>query len=214
MNRRDGLTLLAATAIILGATLAIADGRTSRLERHKRSPRQSLASAGYREGMAQHRFVVSAATLRAWMAGPTPPVLIDVRAASAYAAGHIAGATSMPLADLLAKGLGADATGKQIVLYDQDGRRTPFALCPLRSGGFDTYLLAGGYAAWFQLGAERSQPGAAAQEPTAGAATEPAQESEPAAAPPAPSAPPPPAPPAVSPTAPQPAGPVGGSEGC
>ncbi len=217
MTRRDWTTLAAAAVLVLAATLAVAGGRTDRLQRRAPSARHDLASQSYREGLAENRFQVSTATLRSWMSGPTPPLLYDLRADSVYQVAHVAGALSAPAEQLLASGPGAAATGRQLVIYDQDGRLAPYVLAPLRAAGYDAYSLAGGYAAWVNAGRAEPkvsgapEPGAreAAASPPPAAAAPP-----PAAAVPPPAAAAPPAPASVSPSRPQPAAPAYGQEGC
>lgn len=88
-------------------------------------------------------------------------VVLDVRPPEEYAAGHIAGALSVPLADLRRR-LADLPTGKQIVAYC----RGPYcvlaaqAVRRLRRRGFDAVRLADGYPEWRDAGlpVEGSRP--------------------------------------------------------
>jgi len=187
------LTLLGATtAMVLGATLAIAGSSSDRLQR-KVKPKglRPLASNNYIQGLKTHRFQVTLQTLRAWLAGPTPPVLVDVRALAPYRAGHLPRAIHRAAFDLLAGKVRLDVKGRQVVIYDQDGRFAPYLVNALRRSGVDAYTLAGGYAAWMNPHARR--PGEKVKpRPTSKAADQ--QPARPVTPPPA-SAPPMAAPP-------------------
>ena len=86
-------------------------------------------------------------------AGRGDVVVVDVRPAEEFAAGHIPGAVSMPLADLADRiaDLPADAT---VVAYC----RGPYCVLAatatqrLREAGFTVSRLAGGYPDWAQAG--------------------------------------------------------------
>jgi rhodanese-related sulfurtransferase len=213
MKRKDTLTLLATAAAVLGATLAIAGTHTDRLQRRANPSAQALATPDYWNGLGEHRFQVSAATLRAWMSGSTPPLLIDVRAQTAFAAGHVPGAIARPFDDLLAGGPGVEVVGRQVVLYDQDGRLAPYLVCPLRARGVDAYMVAGGYAAWFGLTAKRPAPTAASGASAESVAVAPTTAPPPASAPPPAATAPPPSAGAPPASAPAVAG-GGDDEGC
>ena len=85
-------------------------------------------------------------------------VLVDVRPANEYAAGHVEGALSIPLADLSARlsELPDDAT---VVAYC----RGPYcvmaatAVARLRAAGYDARRLEGGYPSWRDAGRPVSQ---------------------------------------------------------
>jgi rhodanese-related sulfurtransferase len=75
-------------------------------------------------------------------------ILIDVRSAAAYAAGHLMGALSIPY-DELGSSIGALPRGVFTVVYDQDGSRAAAAARVLRTGGYaDVEYLQGGFDAW------------------------------------------------------------------
>ncbi|MDY0001797.1 MAG: rhodanese-like domain-containing protein [Polyangia bacterium] len=198
MDLRKLPLVLATLALVLGATIAIAGSGSDRLERRKRSAAAArpLADPAFVKGLASHRFQVTAHTLRGWLSGPTPPLVVDLRASAPFKAGHVPGAISRPLEALLGGKAPLAARGRQVVLVDQDGRLAPYILHALRSRGVDAYLLAGGYAAWMAPSASRqaerraAAPGAA--RPAADAVAPPPPSPPPAiSAPPPPAAPPP-----------------------
>ncbi|WP_447932488.1 rhodanese-like domain-containing protein [Sphingopyxis fribergensis] len=79
-------------------------------------------------------------------------ILVDVREADEFAAGHVAGAHSMPLSRFRARALPTDGD-KQLILMCAAGRRSAMALekaAAVRSD-IDTHL-AGGLAAWRAAG--------------------------------------------------------------
>lgn len=79
-------------------------------------------------------------------------VLIDLRNADAYAAGHLAGAMSIPPAQL-PQWFNRIPQEKRIILYDDDGTLTIAAYQTLDNAGFDAYVLLGGLNEWiYQYG--------------------------------------------------------------
>jgi hydroxyacylglutathione hydrolase len=60
--------------------------------------------------------LISPQELRAQLAGPNPPTVIDVRGDEAYRAGHIAGARHIP-GDELAESLAQIPRDKPVVTY-------------------------------------------------------------------------------------------------
>ncbi len=156
MKIRWNLTLvLAVFVMVIGAALAIAGSSSDRLVRKPKVKRQGLASANYVDGVAKHRFRITAQTLRKWLAGPTPPIVVDVRHAAPHKVGHIVGALLRSAGPLLSGKVKLQAKGRQVVIYDQDGRLTPYLIHPIRAQGIDAYILAGGYAAWMSPSASR-----------------------------------------------------------
>lgn len=79
-------------------------------------------------------------------------LVIDVREANEFAAGHIPGAINLPLSDFRASQLPGSG-GKLVVLNCAAGRRSAMALdkCAAASAEVDTHL-AGGYGAWTAAG--------------------------------------------------------------
>lgn len=80
------------------------------------------------------------------------PQLIDVRDAGEFAAGRIAGAMLLPLAELTARACNLDRN-RPVVLICQSGRRSAQGQQTLHELGFENVAqLDGGIAAWQQAG--------------------------------------------------------------
>ena len=79
-------------------------------------------------------------------------LVVDVREADEFAAGHIPGAVNMPLSTFRADQL-SDPHGRQLVLSCLGGKRSALALDKCRAAGvaIDTHL-AGGFGAWKAAG--------------------------------------------------------------
>ncbi|MBD0670209.1 rhodanese-like domain-containing protein [Streptomyces sp. CBMA156] len=93
-------------------------------------------------------------TLRAELAGPRPPLVVDVRGAAEREAGAIPGSLHLPLAELPARH-GELPTDRRVVLHCAGGSRFSIAASLLRHHGHrDTYDLIGGYGAWDATPAE------------------------------------------------------------
>ncbi|MDD3799869.1 MAG: rhodanese-like domain-containing protein [Novosphingobium sp.] len=75
-------------------------------------------------------------------------VVVDVREADEYAAGHIPGAINMPLSTFQPSKL-PDAGGKKLILNCLGGKRSGMALdkCGVAQAVVDTHL-SGGFNAW------------------------------------------------------------------
>jgi rhodanese-related sulfurtransferase len=81
-------------------------------------------------------------------------LVIDVRDAGDYAAGHILGAKNLPLARI-EEGAGEIAKRKEkpLIVYDDGGERTAKAAAALKRQGFTQVAnLSGGLGAWRQAG--------------------------------------------------------------
>lgn len=92
--------------------------------------------------------VIDPQTVRAQQADQKNPFLLDVREADEYAAGHIDGATLIPLGDLKAR-VSELPKDREIVVYCRSGRRSATAVETLHALGYDKAVsLAGGYTAW------------------------------------------------------------------
>ena len=81
-------------------------------------------------------------------------LVLDVRDAGDYGAGHILGAKNLPLARL-EEGAGDIAKRKDrpVIVYDEDGQRTAKAAAALKRQGFAQVVnLSGGLGAWRQAG--------------------------------------------------------------
>jgi rhodanese-related sulfurtransferase len=81
-------------------------------------------------------------------------LVIDLRAADEYAAGHILGAKNFPLADLERRAAELDKhKSKPLILHCGDGNRASGGVAALRKQGFaSVHNLAGGFTAWQQAG--------------------------------------------------------------
>lgn len=79
-------------------------------------------------------------------------LVVDVREADEFAAGHIPGAVNMPLSTFQPSRL-PDAPGKKLVLACLGGKRSGLALdkCGAAQAAVDTHL-AGGFGAWKSAG--------------------------------------------------------------
>ena len=98
---------------------------------------------------------ISRDELKALQAGTDKPVLVDVRSAEEFAAGHIAGAINIPHDQLPARAgeLAAHKADGSLVLYCRSGRRTGLAAAALESQGFSGLKhLAGDMQGWQEAG--------------------------------------------------------------
>ena len=96
---------------------------------------------------------VRPAELAGEMAGAASPVLLDVRTAGEFAAGHIAGAINVPVTSLSGRlpSLG-DLDGRPVVAICLSAHRSPPAVRLLRRAGIEARQLAGGMIAWRMAG--------------------------------------------------------------
>lgn len=99
---------------------------------------------------AQHNEIDAAALYRMVEAGEA--MVVDVREADEFAAGHIPGAINRPLSSFQASAL-PDPQGKAIILNCLGGKRSAMALgkCATAQAAVDTHL-AGGFGAWVKAG--------------------------------------------------------------
>jgi NADPH-dependent 2,4-dienoyl-CoA reductase/sulfur reductase-like enzyme/rhodanese-related sulfurtransferase len=89
--------------------------------------------------------IVTAAQLKAELASPEPPFVLDVRTLREYEQGHIKGATNIAVDDLRFE-LGAVPTDRRVVIYCRSGFRAHLALRILRERGqTDVANVTGGY---------------------------------------------------------------------
>lgn len=95
--------------------------------------------------------LISPQELSASSATNAPPLIIDVRGASEYAAGHIEGAINIPLGQLTRK-LAQIPKDRQVVTYcnmhHRGESRGERAAAQLRERGYQASTLDGGYPAW------------------------------------------------------------------
>lgn len=80
--------------------------------------------------------------------------VFDVREPAAFAAGHILGAKSLPLAEIEKRAAEFDKyKSKPVILYCDAGNTAPRAAGLLKARGFTNVVnLAGGFRAWLQGG--------------------------------------------------------------
>ena len=153
----EALKVLLDLGQILSGRLWVFDALSfeTRLLRFPRHPQRALLNlesanpADYGELCQAAPARLTAAELRALLAGAAPPVLVDVREPAEFAAGHLPGAMLLPLGELAARA-GEQPAGREIVLYCQRGGRstTAAALLRARPAGLSVRELAGGYEAW------------------------------------------------------------------
>lgn len=100
---------------------------------------------------------VSAEELDLWLREDVALRLVDVRAATEYAAGHVPGAMNVPLEQMPIRQ--ADMGRERLVLICQGGVRAGLA-CEALNDRSDVYVLNGGTQAWAQAGLplQRCQP--------------------------------------------------------
>ena len=77
--------------------------------------------------------------------------LVDVRVAHEWDAGHIPGATHLPLEELAERTNELDP-GRPVVLYCRGGTRSSMAAEALEDGGFDAVKLTEGIVGWDEAG--------------------------------------------------------------
>jgi rhodanese-related sulfurtransferase len=77
--------------------------------------------------------------------------LVDVRADHEWAAGHIAGATHLPL-DELAERAGEIEKDRPVVVYCRGGNRSSMATAALADAGYDAKKLSEGIVGWSEAG--------------------------------------------------------------
>ena len=89
--------------------------------------------------------LVTAAQLKAELAGPKPPLVLDVRTLGEWSRGHLKGALHLPVDDLRWE-LAQLPRDRRIVLHCRSGFRAHLALRILRENGFtDVANVTGGW---------------------------------------------------------------------
>jgi molybdopterin/thiamine biosynthesis adenylyltransferase/rhodanese-related sulfurtransferase len=125
--------------------------RVLKFRRHEAQAAINLSTANpadYAELCAAEPARLSAAALRQRLAGPEPPLLLDVREPAEFEAGHLPGAVLLPLGQLAGR-LGELPATQPLVVYCQRGGRSAQAAALLRQHRLTEVLeLAGGYEAW------------------------------------------------------------------
>ena len=112
-----------------------------------------LATAAFAEPQdASEAPSISPTELSERAASGTAPVVVDVRTAQEYAAGHIPGAINIPF-DEVARRIGELDTPHGVALYCMVGPRARKGESALLSAGYTSVLhLEGGLAAWEAAG--------------------------------------------------------------
>lgn len=104
---------------------------------------------------APESVLVSADGVRDLLTETTPPVIVDVRGSTEYAAGHIAGAINIPVGMLISKRNSIPA-GRVVITYcnmhHRGESRGERAAAELRELGVDARTLDGGYPRWKDQG--------------------------------------------------------------
>jgi rhodanese-related sulfurtransferase len=77
--------------------------------------------------------------------------VIDVRADHEWEAGHLAGATHLPLAELPQRTAEIDE-GRSVLLYCRGGNRSTMAAAALADAGYDAAKLSEGIVGWADAG--------------------------------------------------------------
>jgi rhodanese-related sulfurtransferase len=88
------------------------------------------------------------AELIARLASPAPPVVVDVRSRTEFAAGHVPGARNIPFNEI-GEHLAEIPSGAEVVLYCGHGPRAWLAAAAMRRRGRDRIrFLKGHWAGW------------------------------------------------------------------
>jgi len=90
---------------------------------------------------------VAPAELQARIAGEAPPLVLDVRTADEYAAGHVPGAVLIPHDELAAR-IGELGAPREVIVYCRTGRRSGLVEPVLEAHGFQVSQLEGSWQAW------------------------------------------------------------------
>lgn len=82
---------------------------------------------------------------------PEELTVLDVREDDEWEAGHLDGATHLPLAELPAR-VDEFSESRQVLVYCKSGGRSARATALLRNAGIDAFNLDGGVIAWARAG--------------------------------------------------------------
>ena len=85
--------------------------------------------------------------------------LVDVRVAHEWDAGHIPGASHLPLEELSSRSDELDR-GRPVILYCRGGTRSSMAAEALQGAGFEAAKLSEGIVGWDEAGLELDREGA------------------------------------------------------
>lgn len=90
---------------------------------------------------------LSPQAVEAKLAGPQPPLLVDVREPHEVAAGRIPGSVAIPLGSLAAR-MGELPRERELVMVCRSGARSAMATQALVKAGYKAVNMAGGMSAW------------------------------------------------------------------
>lgn len=107
----------------------------------------SLGCGGGAGGLAE----ITPQELLALGAGPAAPLVLDVRSAEEFAAGHVPGARHVSF-DQVASRLAELGPAREVVVYCERGPRASQAAAVLSGAGFTVRHLAGHMRGWRQQG--------------------------------------------------------------
>lgn len=110
--------------------------------------RDGMVALAERQDLVQSTEKVSAAMLADELASANPPLVMDVRSAREWAAGHLQGSVNLPLTQLQER-IAEVPRDRRIAVHCEGGYRSSIAASLLSQHGFaDMAELAGGIAAW------------------------------------------------------------------
>lgn len=96
---------------------------------------------------------ISAETLLAQLSAPNAPLVVDVRTAEEFAAGHVPGAINIPHDQVASREAEFAVEGeREIVVYCKSGKRAGMALEALAASGIRATHLEGDMLGWIAAG--------------------------------------------------------------
>jgi len=107
---------------------------------------------------------VAPTELQARIVGDSPPLVLDVRTADEYGAGHVPGAVLIPHDQLEAR-IGELGSAREVVVYCRTGRRSALIEPLLEAHGFRVRQLEGSWQAWQAAGLPIEREVAAESQP-------------------------------------------------
>jgi hydroxyacylglutathione hydrolase len=107
-----------------------------------------MAALADRDDLVERTERITAVALSEQLAGPQPPLVVDVRTAKEWEAAHIAGSVNIPLSHL-AKHVAEIPADRPVAVHCEGGYRSAIAASVLLQQGRQNVLdLVGGYKAW------------------------------------------------------------------
>ena len=95
---------------------------------------------------------IDVTALHTLLAQDPPARVVDVRETSEFVAGHVPGARSVPLSELVARAQEIDALAPPVYLVCESGGRSAQAATWLAGQGHDVVNVTGGTSAWRRAG--------------------------------------------------------------